>query len=72
MLTTVRKFDDATHLAPSKDGGDAALIRFSLVDERGVRVSNSEQDFTFEVVQGPGRVVGVGAFTDGSYSMCTE
>ena len=57
MYADVHNSDDATH---SKDGEDAALIRFSLVDENGVRVSNSEQDFTFEVVQGPGRIMGVG------------
>ena len=40
------------------DGMDAALVRATIVDEAGNMVANAVHNVTFEVVSGPGAVVG--------------
>ena len=40
------------------DGQDAALVRATIVDANGTTVFESTANVTFEVVSGPGRVVG--------------
>ena len=43
------------------DGHDVALVRAALVDSRGYPVLNNNSiNITFEVIAGPGRVLGVG------------
>ena len=47
-----------TALVP--DGQDAALIRASIVDDEGRLVNSASPNITFEIVSGPGRIIGVG------------
>lgn len=42
------------------DGADVALVRATVVDASGARVTNSTLNITFSVTSGPGIVVGVG------------
>merc|ERR1712054_500782 len=42
------------------DGHDAALLRASVVDSNGRLVVDAIEIVTFEVVSGPGRVLGIG------------
>lgn len=42
------------------DGHDAALLRASVVDNEGRLVPAALETVTFEIVSGPGRVVGIG------------
>lgn len=50
------------------DGVDAGLVRVTLVDAAGVLVSTSPRNVSFEVVSGPGRIVGVGSGDPASHS----
>ena len=43
------------------DGNDVALIRATVVDSNGHDTLASGVNISFEVISGPGRVVGVGA-----------
>jgi hypothetical protein len=40
------------------DGQDVALIRATVVDAAGHTVHNAAHNITFEIVSGPGRIVG--------------
>jgi hypothetical protein len=40
------------------DGQDVALIRATVVDAAGHTVHNAANNITFEIVSGPGRIVG--------------
>jgi hypothetical protein len=42
------------------DGHDVALLRATIVDSRGTPVHTATHNVTFEVLSGPGRVLGVG------------
>ena len=42
------------------DGQDAGLVRAMVVDAKGNIVPSSSHNITFEIVSGPGRIIGVG------------
>ena len=42
------------------DGEDAGMVRASIVDSAGHVVQSSTHNVTFQVVSGPGRIIGVG------------
>lgn len=42
------------------DGADSALIRATVVDAAGHETLHSGANISFEIVSGPGRVIGVG------------
>merc|ERR1712045_761990 len=42
------------------DGHDIALLRASIVDDKGTLAAGTIENITFEIVSGPGRFVGVG------------
>jgi hypothetical protein len=49
------------------DGQDAALVRVSIVDKRGQVVHMANNNVTFSIVSGPGRIQGTGSGNPKSY-----